>query len=104
MDGRDPEGPMTLPVKVKRRVVIIFTGGTISMGFDPVAGGPVPMLSGAEIIARVPGLDDYAVVESIDFARLPGPHMTPVRMLELARLVQTQILDEFVDGVVVTHG
>lgn len=104
MDGRDFEGPMTLPVKVKRHVVIVFTGGTISMGFDPVAGGPVPMLSGAEIIARVPGLDDHAFVEAIDFARLPGPHMTPSRMLELARLVQTQVLDEFVDGIVVTHG
>ncbi len=86
------------------RVTIIFTGGTISMAFDPVAGGPVPTLSGAEIIARVPGLDRYARVESIDFARLPGPHMTPARMFELARHVETQLARADVDGVVVTHG
>src|SRR5262249_350915 len=73
---------MATRAKAKQRVAIVFTGGTISMGFDPVAGGPVPMLSGAEIIARVPGLDECALVGSIDFARLPGPHMTPARMLE----------------------
>jgi L-asparaginase len=95
---------MTLPIGVKKRVVIVFTGGTMSMGFDPVAGGPVPMLSGAEIIARVPGLEDCAIVEAIDFARLPGPHMTPSRMMQLAQLVKTRLGDESVDGVVVTHG
>ena len=61
------------------------------MGFDQVAGGPVPMLSGAEIIARVPGLDDYALVKCFDFARLPGPHMTPARMLELARCIAARV-------------
>src|SRR5262249_27363733 len=88
----------------KARVAIIFTGGSISMVFDPVAGGPVPMLSGAEILARVPGLDDYALLKSIDFARLPGPHMTPARMLELARCIETHLTDEDIDGIVVTHG
>src|SRR6266545_7364227 len=95
---------MTNPAHAQKRVVIVFTGGTISMGFDPAAGGPVPMLSGAEIIARVPGLDNYALVKSIDYARLPGPHMTPARMLELARCIETQLADRDVHGVVVTHG
>jgi L-asparaginase len=51
------------------RVVIVFTGGTISMGFDPKAGGPVPMLSGAEIIARVPGLSDCALIRPASISR-----------------------------------
>jgi L-asparaginase len=95
---------MDASATVKKRVSIVFTGGTISMGFDPVAGGPVPMFSGAEIIARVPGLEDYAEIRSIDFARLPGPHMTPGRMLELAGRIQTELDDASVDGAVVTHG
>jgi L-asparaginase len=74
------------------------------MAVDPKAGGPVPMLAGAEIIARVPDLDHYALVEAIDFARLPGPHMTPARMLDLAQLVESKVADESIDGVVITHG
>jgi len=76
----------------------------MSMRFDPVAGGPVPMLSGNEILAQVPGLDQVAHVTPIDFARLPGPHMTPPRMLELARCVEQQLADASINGVVITHG
>jgi L-asparaginase/Glu-tRNA(Gln) amidotransferase subunit D len=39
---------------------------------------------------------------SIDFARLPGPHMTPARMLELAQCVEAQLSMQ-IDGVVITH-
>ena len=39
------------------RVAVVFTGGTISMVVDPVAGGAVPALDGAAILARTPGLD-----------------------------------------------
>ena len=39
------------------RVAMVFTGGTISTVFDPVAGGNVPVLDGAAILARTPGLE-----------------------------------------------
>jgi L-asparaginase len=89
---------------MKPRASIIFTGGTISMRLDPAAGGAVPMLSGEEIVAQVPGLDQIAEVAAMDFARLPGPHITPGRMLELSRVVASQLADERVNGLVVTHG
>ena len=49
--------PPTPPTRTLRwrRVAVVFTGGTISMRHDPVAGGYVPTLSGAEILAQVPG-------------------------------------------------
>src|SRR6185503_4212823 len=89
---------------MKPRASIVFTGGTISMRLDLAAGGAVPMLSGEEILAQVPGLDQIAEVAATDFARLPGPHITPARMLELSRVVTSQLADERVSGVVVTHG
>src|SRR2546422_11770161 len=95
---------MGVEASEKTRIAIVFTGGTISMRFDPIAGGPVPMLSGHEILAQVPGLDEIAELTTSDFACLPGPHMTPVRMLELARTVEGQLADEHVDGIVITHG
>ena len=53
-----------------RRVAVVFTGGTISMLVDPVAGGAVPALDGAAILARTPGLDRLADAR----ADRPGPH------------------------------
>lgn len=89
---------------MKPRLATFFTGGTISMRIDPATGGAIPMLSGEEIIAQVPGLNDLADFELINFDRLPGPHWTPQRMLELARAVAEKLLDENIIGAVVTHG
>jgi L-asparaginase len=83
---------------------MFFTGGTISMRIDPETGGAVPALSGEEIIAQVPGLDRIAEFDLINFARLPGPHWTPEKMMELARAVRESLADEAVAGAVVTHG
>ena len=55
-------------------VAVVFTGGTISMGFDPVAGGNVPTLDGAAILARTPGLDAIADVVPIDRGLKPASH------------------------------
>src|SRR5678815_2468550 len=89
---------------MKSRIAIVFTGGTISMRVDPSTGGTVPVLSGEEIIARVEGLGEIADLTAINFALLPGPHMTPARMLELAQCVAKQLADDRIAGVVVTHG
>lgn len=74
------------------------------MRIDPVTGGAVPALSGEEIIALVPGLDQIAEFDLINFARLPGPHWTPGRMMELARAVREKLADEKIAGAVITHG
>ena len=74
------------------------------MRVDPKTGGPVPALSGEEIIARVEGLTDLAEIEVINFGLLPGPHMTPQKMWELARSVAVRLEDARIAGVVITHG
>jgi L-asparaginase len=89
---------------MKHRLAIFFTGGTISMRFDPATGGAVPALSGEEIIEQVPGLDQIADFDVIDFGKWPGPHVTPSRMMELARAAREKLSDESVAGAVVTHG
>src|SRR5262249_3805870 len=89
---------------MKPRLAAFFTGGTISMRFDPSTGGAVPALSGEEIIAQVPGLGGIADFDVIDFGKWPGPHMTPSRMMELARAAREKLADESVAGAVVTHG
>lgn len=74
------------------------------MRIDPATGGAIPMLSGEEIIAQVPGLDQIADYDLINFDRLPGPHWTLQRMLELAAAIKEKLEDERIAGAVVTHG
>lgn len=85
-------------------VHVLFTGGTISMRVDPATGAAVPALSGQEIVARVSGIEDVARLTLEDYARLPGPHVTPFWMWRLKERVAEVLADPAVDAVVLTHG
>jgi len=89
---------MSLP-----RILLLATGGTISMRRDAELGGAVPGLSGREILQSVPGAEEMARLEVREFGRYPGPHMTIERMWELRAAILEALAEEF-DGVVVTHG
>ena len=86
------------------RVAVVFTGGTISMGFDPVAGGNVPSLDGAAILARTPGLDSIAAVVPIDRGLTPASHFSFGDVLGIGATVQSALDDPSIDGVVVVQG
>ena len=85
-------------------IVILFTGGTISMKHDAALGGAVPTLSGEEIIRATRGLQDVAEVEVDEWGMFPGPHMTVDRMWEVRNRIVGHLARPEVDGVVVTHG
>src|ERR687896_1637618 len=85
-------------------IVIVFTGGTISMRHDSAVGGAVPALSGRDILAAARGVEDVADVEVDDFGTFPGPHMSPSRMWALRARVLEHLDRGDVDGVVITHG
>jgi L-asparaginase len=85
-------------------IVLLFTGGTISMRHDAVAGGAIPSLHGADILALAPGIDEIAKLEIDDWATHPGPHMTIPRMWMLRQRIIDHLARPEVDGVVVTHG
>lgn len=86
------------------RVVMVFTGGTISTAFDPVAGGNVPTLDGTAIIARTPDLGAIADVVAIDRGRTPASHFTFPALLDLAATLRQALADPAVDGAVVVQG
>lgn len=86
------------------RVAILFTGGTISMVVDPVAGGNVPTLDGAAILARTPGLETIADVVPVDLGRTPASHFTFARLIEIAAEIRRRQEDPSIDGVVVVQG
>ena len=85
-------------------IVLLFTGGTISMRHDPVSGGAVPALRGKDILALTPGIDQIAALEIDDWGAFPGPHMTVDRMWALRGQIVEHLARPEVDGIVVTHG
>jgi L-asparaginase len=85
-------------------IVLVFTGGTISMRHDATAGGAVPSLTGKDILDLAPGIDQFATLEVDDWGAYPGPHMTVERMWALRARIVEHLGRREVEGVVVTHG
>jgi L-asparaginase len=86
------------------RVALLFTGGTISMAVDPVAGGKVPTLDGAAILARAPGIEDIAELEVLDLGRTPASHFSFPKLFEIGSEIRRCQEDPVIDGVVVVQG
>ncbi len=89
---------------VAARVAVVFTGGTISMRRDPVAGGNVPVLTGDAILAATPGLEAIADVVAIDRGLTPASHFTFGDLFEIHASVQQALADPDCAGAVVVQG
>jgi len=86
------------------RVAVVFTGGTISSAYDPAAGGNVPTLDGAAILARTPGVEAVADVVAIDRGRTPASHFSFADLLAIAAVLREALADPATDGAVVVQG
>lgn len=87
-----------------QRVAVIFTGGTIAMRQSPGGGGNRPTLRGDELLASVPGLQEIADIEPIDWGLVPASHLTFSQALEIGRLLDQQLRRPEIDGAVVVQG
>jgi L-asparaginase len=85
-------------------IVILFTGGTISMRNDPVAGGATPALTAGEILEATRGIEAITGVETEEWGKFPGPHMSVERIWSLRARIVEHLRRPEVAGVVVTHG
>jgi L-asparaginase len=86
------------------RVAIVFTGGTIATRPSAKAGGNVPVLEGAAILALAPDVAQFADVEVIDWGMVPASHLRFDQMLSIARLVGEQLSKADIDGAVIVQG
>ena len=86
------------------RVAVVFTGGTISMRHDPVAGGNVPVLGGAALLETVPGLEAVADLVTIERGLTPASHFTFEALFGIAASVRDALADPAIDGAVVVQG
>ena len=89
----------------KKKILVVFTGGTFSMKMDKkVSGGALPRYSGEELLKKIPETKNLADVFCYDFGKYPGPHMTPEIMMDLSKQLKIRLNEKKIDGIVVTHG
>ena len=83
---------------------LLFTGGTISMQRDPVAGGNVPAHGGEALVAFAGGLDRISPYRIENWAKLPACHLGPDRLWALRERVRQIAESGEVQGIVIAHG
>ena len=93
-----PEPRLDLP-----RVAILSTGGTIASRVDYRTGAVRPALTAGDLHAVVPELSEMAAVRAEILFSILSENMTPEHWSELAQKI-AQIIEEGIDGIVVTHG
>jgi len=88
---------------MKKNILLVHTGGTISMELDTKTGGV--MLSAANPLAlEIDNIQQFAKITEVEAFNLPSPHITPTRMLELEELISRLTENNSFDGIVITHG
>ena len=69
---------------LKKNILLIHTGGTISMELNTETGGVI--LSAANPLAmEIDKIQQFAKITEIEAFNLPSPHITAERMLELKK-------------------
>lgn len=84
------------------RVVVISTGGTVSMVQDAERGGAVPTLDGAGLLAGLPA--GLAEVQSVEHSRVPSGHFTVDDIWKLRSQAAAFAAQTDVDGIVIVMG
>lgn len=88
---------------MKKKILLIHTGGTISMHVNEDTGAVVPDQVNP-LIKEHDKLEQLASISEIEAFNLPSPHMTPQHMLSLRNIIVDQLSHYAYDGVVITHG
>ncbi|MDQ0155246.1 asparaginase [Robertmurraya andreesenii] len=88
---------------MKKKILVIHTGGTISMCEDEATGAVRPSSSNP-LTDKTQGLVDFADLIIEEPFNLPSPHITPKEMLDLRELILQKISVNQISGVVITHG
>lgn len=89
---------------MNKKVVVLTTGGTIAMRYDPQSGGNVPAVTGAELLQAVPALATVGTVEVREFSNMPSGYMNAQTMEKLGIQVTNILSEDDVVGIVITHG
>lgn len=84
----------------KPRILVVALGGTISMT-PSTGGGITPKLTGADLVAAVPELEQVAEVDPRSPFQLPGASLSMAQLAEVAALIDAECASGAAGAVVV---
>lgn len=87
-----------------KTILIIFTGGTISMAKHKETSKAIISDNHAELLQNIASELKNIELISHQFSLKPSPSITPNDMLELSKLTKSYLNDPLIDGIVITHG
>jgi L-asparaginase len=90
-------------IYMQKKILIIHTGGTISMSEDAATGAVNPGEHNP-LINNTNVLKDIAFIIVEEPFNLPSPHITTREMLTLKDIIEKHYQNNQIDGVVITHG
>ena len=86
-----------------KRILVIATGGTIaSLPAEEGMGALAPALTGAELVARVPLVEELCNIDVVQLMNIDSTNMRPAGWLAIADQIE-RAYDDY-DGFVVLHG
>jgi L-asparaginase len=88
---------------MKKTILIIHTGGTISMSEDATTGAVKPGEQNP-LTEKTYSLNNLANILVEEPFNLPSPHITTNEMLTLKQIIEDHYTKNQIDGVVITHG
>lgn len=86
-----------------KKILILHTGGTIAMKEDKTTGAVAPDKENP-LHSTTSELSKIATIYVEEVFQLPSPHITPKEMLILKDLIDKKVLEDNIEGVVITHG
>ncbi|UII54661.1 asparaginase [Cytobacillus spongiae] len=88
---------------MKKKILVIHTGGTISMSEDHETGAVTPSEENP-LTNQTSALLQLADIMVAEPFHLPSPHITPAEMLLLKNIIEEYDEKHGIEGVVITHG
>ena len=89
---------------MKKRILIILTGGTISMDSHKDLSTEILQLQEQRLMSLSHGVLDQIDIETNIFLMKPSPQITPDDMLNLSKFIEEISKTNTYDGFVITHG
>lgn len=86
-----------------KKILILHTGGTISMNTDQTTGAIKPS-SEHPLHAYKDLFENEVELFEEDILHLPSPHITPNHMLIIKQRIDRAVETDETDGIVITHG
>lgn len=97
-----PDSSIQKKIDTRKRILLIFCGGTIAMAPDPTTGTLKPAKDAKYLLSLVPNIPKIVNVDSLELFNIDSTELVADHWIKIAQCVYDNY--DYYDGFVVTHG